>query len=101
MSVHDLFGNHDPPGPEEVLRVYRFSAEEPEILHDLLEQLQLFASAILATTVFESATLLVVKIHSFRKKPDTFDDLILAELKIFEGVTCIYIGEEPPCQEQS
>ncbi len=100
MSVHDLFNHHDPPEPPGTIRVLKFAADEPEELHDFLEQVRLFAEAIIAAFYFESDTVLVIKLHSFKEDPTAFDHFILDELATFEGVTCIYQGEEDePCQD--
>jgi hypothetical protein len=99
----NLFNHHDPPpGPEGVIRVLKFHAEEPESLEDYLEQVRIFADAIIANISFESDTILVIKIHSFKTDPSAFDTFFLVELKSFEGITCIYQGEEDePCQEHT
>jgi len=101
--MYDLSNHHDPPFESEgILRVLKFTADEPEALDDFLESVGLATDTIIASSSFESETILVIRVHSFKNDPSAFDTFFLEELKIWSGITCIYKGEEDePCQEHA
>ncbi len=92
--------DHEPDqsDPEGIIRVLKFTAREPELLEDFLEEIRLFAEPVLADTYFESetecSTTLVIKIHSFKNDPGMFDTHILGQLPTYEGVWCSFKGNE-------